>query len=51
MYATVHDDVKNKIMSKAIDLIRLEHDHIVKCFDLFVMKDFLYVVTEYCEVY
>ena len=43
--------VINKIMPEVTSLIKYEHENIVKYLDNFATKDFLYVVTDYCQVY
>jgi len=32
-------------------LSKYEHENIVKYYENFAFNDFLYIVTEYCEVY
>ncbi len=31
-------------------LVKYEHENILKYFENFALNDFLYIVTEYCEV-
>ena len=38
-------------MPEVTSLIEYKHDNIVKYYENFAMNDFLYVVTEYCQVY
>jgi hypothetical protein len=45
------NDIINKVMPEITCLIQYEHDNIVKYFDHFAMNNFLFVVTEYCEVF
>jgi serine/threonine protein kinase len=42
--------VINKIMPEITVLIKFEHDNIIKYYEHFAINDYLYIVTEYCEV-
>jgi serine/threonine protein kinase len=43
-------DIFNKILPEIIYLFSFKHQNIVKYFEHFATNDFLYLVTEYCEV-
>ena len=43
-------EVIQYVMPEVLQLSRFKHDNIIKFFEHFCNKEFLFVVTEYCEV-